>query len=161
VVFRPLRTEFQAVVHLDTPARASVGIALCRSSRDFTDADKAALARLQPFLQSRYSEARQRHLVRLLLDGRPEPMLLEALGGLGLSEREAEACVLMVKGLSNHEIGAALGISPLTVKTHCERLFAKLGASGRVDTARRAIAALLRMPGIRSQKSDVSGSGGT
>lgn len=45
-----------------------------------------------------------------------------------LSEREREVLGLIVEGLTNKEIGRALGLSPRTVETHRAHLFAKLQA---------------------------------
>ena len=45
-----------------------------------------------------------------------------------LSPREREVLGLIVSGLTNKEIGRALGLSPRTVETHRANLFAKLGA---------------------------------
>ncbi|MFO1298666.1 MAG: response regulator, partial [Rubrivivax sp.] len=43
-----------------------------------------------------------------------------------LSEREREVLGLIVAGLTNKEVGRALGLSPRTVETHRAHLFAKL-----------------------------------
>lgn len=43
-----------------------------------------------------------------------------------LSEREREVLGLIVEGLTNKEVGRALGLSPRTVETHRANLFAKL-----------------------------------
>lgn len=43
-----------------------------------------------------------------------------------LSERERDVLGLIVEGLTNKEIGRALGLSPRTVETHRANLFAKL-----------------------------------
>lgn len=45
-----------------------------------------------------------------------------------LSEREREVLGLIVEGLTNKEIGRALGLSPRTVESHRANLFAKLQA---------------------------------
>ncbi len=45
-----------------------------------------------------------------------------------LSAREREVLGLIVAGLTNKEIGRALGLSPRTVETHRAHLFGKLGA---------------------------------
>lgn len=54
-----------------------------------------------------------------------------------LSAREQEVLGLIVEGLTNKEIGRALGLSPRTVETHRANLFAKLGAESLAQLIRR------------------------
>jgi FixJ family two-component response regulator len=54
-----------------------------------------------------------------------------------LSEREREVLGLIVAGLTNKEIGRALGLSPRTVETHRANLFAKLGAESLAQLIRQ------------------------
>lgn len=56
-----------------------------------------------------------------------------------LSQRELEVLQALVKGRSNKEIAAALGISEPTVKTHMQNLFVKLGVQDRVGAVIAAI----------------------
>jgi len=56
-----------------------------------------------------------------------------------LSQRELEVLQALVKGRSNKEIAAALGISEPTVKTHLQNLFVKLGVQDRVGAVIAAI----------------------
>jgi HD-GYP domain-containing protein (c-di-GMP phosphodiesterase class II) len=83
------------------------------------------------------------------LDGEAAAAVIEASGGErarlrtprrgGLSEREVEVLVLMVRGLTNRQIAARLYISPKTVGHHVEHIYAKL------DITSRAAAALFAM----------------
>ncbi|MEV7283892.1 response regulator transcription factor [Streptomyces sp. NPDC093252] len=54
-------------------------------------------------------------------------------GPEGLSAREREVLVLVARGLNNAEIGGALGVSPLTAKTHVSRIMGKLGVRDRAQ----------------------------
>ena len=50
-----------------------------------------------------------------------------------LSGREVEVLQLVGDGRSNKEIGAALGLSALTVKSHLARIARKLGTGDRAE----------------------------
>ena len=58
-------------------------------------------------------------------------------GGLdSLSQREREVAALITARKTNKEVAAELFLSEKTVETHLRNIFAKLGASSRVDVAR-------------------------
>ena len=65
-----------------------------------------------------------------------------------LSEREREVLGLIVEGLTNKEIGRALGLSPRTVETHRANLFAKLQVDSLAHLIRHY--AVLVAPGTAS-----------
>jgi DNA-binding NarL/FixJ family response regulator len=52
-----------------------------------------------------------------------------------LTRREMEILQLIVDGRTNHGIAVELGISEKTVKTHCSRLFQRLGVTDRTQAA--------------------------
>jgi FixJ family two-component response regulator len=54
-----------------------------------------------------------------------------------LSEREREVLGMIVAGLTNKEIGRALGLSPRTVESHRANLFAKLEADSLAQLIRQ------------------------
>ena len=63
-----------------------------------------------------------------------------------LSPRQVEILECLNRGLNNNEIGETLGIERLTVKTHLQILFQKLGAANRSE----AVAIALRKQLIKS-----------
>ena len=52
---------------------------------------------------------------------------------LALTPREIEVLGLMAEGLSNKEMAERLFVSENTIKTHCSRVFDKLGAGRRTQ----------------------------
>jgi DNA-binding CsgD family transcriptional regulator len=56
---------------------------------------------------------------------------------LSITPRELEILGLVASGLSNREIAAQLFVSESTVKTHCARVFDKLGAARRTQAVQR------------------------
>ncbi|WP_028804596.1 response regulator transcription factor [Streptomyces sp. 142MFCol3.1] len=65
----------------------------------------------------------------------------------GLSGREREVLTLVARGLNNAEIAGALGLSPLTAKTHVSRIMGKLGARDRAQLVIVAYESGLVTPG--------------
>jgi ATP/maltotriose-dependent transcriptional regulator MalT len=49
----------------------------------------------------------------------------------GITARQRQVVELIAEGLSNEEVGAALGISSRTAKAHCDVLRQKLGVRRR------------------------------
>jgi DNA-binding NarL/FixJ family response regulator len=66
-----------------------------------------------------------------------EPASAHALPD-GLTPREAEVLVLIADGLSNAQICSRLVVSQATVKTHINRIFAKIGVHDRAQAVRYA-----------------------
>jgi two-component system, NarL family, response regulator LiaR len=56
---------------------------------------------------------------------------------LGITARELEILNLVAGGFSNREIATQLFVSENTVKTHCARVFDKLGAARRTQAVQR------------------------
>ncbi|AXS80136.1 helix-turn-helix transcriptional regulator [Dechloromonas sp. HYN0024] len=61
----------------------------------------------------------------------------EMHGHVSLTEREIEILGWMAGNKSNREIGVALAISPITVKTHVNKIFRKLDVQNRADAVSR------------------------
>ncbi|MER6244268.1 response regulator transcription factor [Streptomyces griseorubiginosus] len=66
-----------------------------------------------------------------------------------LSDREREVLALVARGLNNTEIAEALGLSPLTAKTHVSRIMGKLGARDRAQLVIVAYESGMVTPGTR------------
>ncbi|MEU1344151.1 response regulator transcription factor [Streptomyces sp. NPDC005827] len=78
----------------------------------------------------------------------PNTATTSAVGGpIGLSERERQVLALVARGLNNSEIADALGLSPLTAKTHVSRIMGKLGARDRAQLVIVAYESGLVIPG--------------
>lgn len=59
---------------------------------------------------------------------------------LPITARERQVLQGVREGKSNHEIGAALGISALTVKNHVQKILRKLGAANRAQAVAMTMA---------------------
>ncbi len=53
-----------------------------------------------------------------------------------LTVREHEILKFLGQALTNKEIAQAIGVSPETVKSHLQRIYAKLGVSNRTEAMR-------------------------
>ena len=71
------------------------------------------------------------------------------IGAMGLcfklTPKEAEVLYWVVKGKINRDIGDILGSSPMTVKKHLERVFAKMGVETRTAAAGMAMSRIRQL----------------
>jgi transcriptional regulator EpsA len=96
--------------------------------------------------------ARQAHVVELIVPflhaswlrtqiNRPVESAVGKQGGVGLlTLREQEILKWIYLGKSNIEIGAILGISPLTVKNHVQKILRKLNVQNRTQAVGKGLA---------------------
>jgi DNA-binding NarL/FixJ family response regulator len=100
--------------------------------------------------QSLLSPSITRKLIERFI--RPGPAGQEPPRELGdLTPREREVLLLIAEGLSNAEIAARLYLSEATVKTHVNRLLAKLRLRDRVQAVVLAYETGLIKPGSRTR----------
>ena len=97
----------------------------------------AGEALLAPSLTRRLIEEYLRH----------PPPAPDETGLDALTERERQVLVLMARGLSNDDIAAELVVAQATVKTHVNRVLAKLGVASRVQAVVMAYERGLVHPG--------------
>ncbi|MER7816381.1 response regulator transcription factor [Streptomyces sp. NPDC096153] len=88
-----------------------------------------------------------RLIARVLAAPAAAPAPLSEAGPDGLSERERQVLALVARGLNNAGIAEALGLSPLTAKTHVSRIMGKLGARDRAQLVIVAYESGLVVPG--------------
>jgi DNA-binding CsgD family transcriptional regulator len=70
----------------------------------------------------------------LLLQERRSVDLEAKLHEAGLTLREAEVLLWVLKGKTNNEVAAILGSQPATIKKHLKRIYVKFGTESRVAT---------------------------
>ena len=78
----------------------------------------------------------------LILEERYVPLSAESLRCLGLTGREAQIMAGIGQGKTDKAIAEDLYVSPLTVKTHLQRVYRKLGVESRAGALSRALALL-------------------
>lgn len=124
---------------LQLPEGEGVEISLSRPIGGRGFADAAEVARFDaviPFLTAAFERywtlARTRHLAAAASDSGADAAF-SGFGGALLSPREREIAQLLLRGHSGHSIGAQLGISATTVKTHRKNLYAKLGIATQFE----------------------------
>ncbi|MGH7365768.1 MAG: response regulator transcription factor [Candidatus Rokuibacteriota bacterium] len=102
---------------------------------DVVDPERGEVYRLRAE-RLRHADGRARDLVLIepgrLSDGE------HVLPALGLTAREGEVAMAVLRGLTTKEIAAAIRLSPHTVQTHVRHIFDKVGVDSR-----RALASVL------------------
>jgi DNA-binding NarL/FixJ family response regulator len=85
------------------------------------------------------SAIRQVHAGGRAIPGDVAQRLAEFTPRIELTDRELEVLAEMARGLSNKQIGAALGRTEATIKVHVLHILQKLGASDRTEAVTIAL----------------------
>lgn len=140
---RKVGLEHRMSMVIPKPPHSAIALALGRSTKDFSERDRLLLDLLRPHLSQAYDNVAA--LTRLRreparLNHTNGPLLTrESIGCLGLTDREAEVLLGMAQGKTNKEIAASLYVSPLTVKTHLQHIYRKLGVDNRTKALSGAL----------------------
>ena len=120
-VLHPAGVEEELLIPLPAPPGIARRLVFFRGpGRPFTDGERDAALMLQPHIT--WALRRQARLQACRL----------------LTERQAELLQLVAAGHDNIAIARRLGLSPGTVRTHLEHIYARLGVSSRTAAAARA-----------------------
>ncbi|HEY0943963.1 MAG TPA: helix-turn-helix transcriptional regulator [Opitutaceae bacterium] len=118
-------------------------VAVLRSRPGFRGEERELFNALRPHIQQAWGTAKAIADLRTRTAATPvearvwEPEPLERK--FGLTPREAEVLMWVAQGKTNPEVAQILAIQPYTVRTHLERVFAKLGVETRHAAGLRAI----------------------
>ncbi|MBC7368601.1 MAG: helix-turn-helix transcriptional regulator [Undibacterium sp.] len=125
--FRHQSITRMMVLYVPISAGSHFSLGVGRDGRDFSGEDRNLFACLHPHLFA----AVQRDLTQNIPELRAEGGA-PATGGACLTERESEILRWIAAGKNNPDIAVILGLSRYTVKTHVERILAKLGVDNRL-----------------------------
>jgi DNA-binding NarL/FixJ family response regulator len=132
--FRHFPVEHQLALSLPSTAPQVIGIALNRSSGEFTDADRDLLAVLREPLITALERATARDQARRALTTVADSKLAD------LTDRELRVLQLVALGRTNSAIAHLLDVSPRTVAKHLQHIYRKLGVSSRAAAVYRTSA---------------------
>ena len=126
--FQPFGLYYSVDVSIMYKGRLLGLLALYRQKvqGDFTDRELFMLQLLAEHLNARFYR-----------EAMPDPassedlLLKKAALKYGLSDREREIVSMIISGMSNDEISAALSIAPNTIKKHLQHIYAKTGIHSR------------------------------
>jgi DNA-binding CsgD family transcriptional regulator len=141
---RRVGLEHRMSIVIPRPPHAVIALALGRSGKDFSERDRLMLDLLRPHLAQAHDNAAAMARIRREEPDHPSPMRnglpsRESLKSLQLTDREAEVLAGAARGKTNKEIAASLYVSPLTVKTHLQHIYRKLGVESRTEALARAL----------------------
>ena len=121
------------------PAELESLFVLASAGQRWTDTQRGDMDLLLPYLHSTYVRVQVNE--RTLGQAKPTAVVTPVPDAPGspVTARECEVLRSMREGKTNAEIAVLLGISPLTVKNHVQRILRKLDASNRAQAVGLAI----------------------
>jgi DNA-binding CsgD family transcriptional regulator len=134
-VYRPLGVEYQIAFQLPSTSNRILGVALSRTRRDFTAAERDLLNLARPYLIQAYRNALSH---TRFAQGAGRQIATADLQSLGLTRRQAEILRLVAMGYSDHDAADALGIAVRTAQKHLELCYRTLKVSSRSEAAQVA-----------------------
>jgi DNA-binding CsgD family transcriptional regulator len=136
--FREVAVNYQLAVTIPSSNSVVIGIALNRTTRDFSERDRAVLDVIRPHLAQSYRNAIERAALRERMEA-AERAVWSAPGAslASLTRREQEVLVLVADGKTNLQIATGLSLSPRTVQKHLEHIYDKVGVRSRTAAAMR------------------------
>ncbi len=140
---RRVGLEHRMSIVIPKPPHSVIALALGRSGKDFSERDRLLLDLLRPHLTQAYDNAAAPPLIReeSARPNQTKDVLLSrgSLELLGLTDREADILLGIARGKTNKQIATSLYVSPLTVKTHLQHVYRKLGVASRTEALARAL----------------------
>ncbi|QIP86574.1 response regulator transcription factor [Streptomyces sp. Tu 2975] len=137
-------TTYDTDEHIMEALRAGASGFLVKDTRP---ADLLAAIRTVAAGESLLSPGPTSRLIARVLSTPQVPPPNGAGGPSVLTDRERQVLTLVARGLNNTEIAEALGLSPLTAKTHVSRIMSKLSARDRAQLVIVAYESGLVTPG--------------
>jgi DNA-binding NarL/FixJ family response regulator len=125
--YRPFGLDHVVTIRIALPTGQLIDFGCEAGGRDFTDRDVSLLERLRPYLAA------------ILDRAQTGTLSVQLRSAFALTRREADVLALLARGRSNQAIGAALFVSPGTVRKHLEHLYTKLGVNTRTAAASCAL----------------------
>ena len=132
-------TEYQMASSFQPTARRMIGIACCRGAlgQDFNEANRNWLNTLRPHLIQLWSLAIE---MDSLKSGQG-PQHKDPEGNGLLTKRELQVLDWISEGKTNAAIAKKLGLSPLTIKTHVQKILRKLEVKTRSEAVKKVYGA--------------------
>jgi DNA-binding CsgD family transcriptional regulator len=155
--YRKIGIHHAMAVPVEVAQGNLVSFVLNRSSRDFTDRDRARADLVRPILSSLYKRACASTRLQLLDERSEEPEgSRETCPGISpkrpesvlnsLTRRERDVLRYVALGKTDHDVASLLVISRRTVQKHLEHIYIKLGVETRTAAAMRLVWEAVRSP---------------